>query len=97
MTAERRQTEAELLTEQAGLLNIGDQFKFQPGGFGTAWQVFTFRGVVYSPGGNPSVSCYGGDPNPKGDRAWRAFAVDRVVSEAQPAGHLAMRVKETSS
>jgi hypothetical protein len=87
----RRETETSLNTEQAGRLDDGDEFKFQPGGFNTSWQVFTFRGVVYSPSGIPSVSCYGGDPNPKGDRAWRAFQVERIVSEAQPPGAMARK------
>lgn len=80
-----------LETEQAGALSVGDQFKFQPGGFGTTWMVFTFRGHIEHQSGNEWVSCYGGDPDPKGDRAWRSFDVERIRKEAEPAGSLARK------
>lgn len=79
-------------TDKAGLLTYGDQFKLKLTGEDGNWSVFFFRGVVYSPSGVPSVSAHGGDANPKGRRQWHAFAVDRVVSDAEKAGSMAMKV-----
>ena len=66
------------LDTERGALNIGDVFKFQPGGPGTAWQSYAFHGHLVHPAGGEWVTCYGGDPNPKGARAWRSFDVDRI-------------------
>jgi hypothetical protein len=87
-----RQTHRHLDTDQAGTLAHGDEFKFQPGGPGTTWQVFTFHAHVVTGAGGEWVTCFGGDPirpQQKHDRAWRAFAVDRIRKEAQPPGDLA--------
>lgn len=81
-----------LVTERAGTLNIGDEFKFQPGGPGTAWQVYTFKGHDIADNGSEHVHCYGGDPiktNYQHARAWRAFDVDTVRKAALPPGNLA--------
>lgn len=88
---DRLRTEPELLTEKAGLLRDGDQFKLKLSGEDGNWSVFRFRGVVYSPAGIPSVSAWGGDANPKARRQWHAFDVARVIEQAQPAGHMASK------
>lgn len=80
-----------LETEQAGTLSKGDEFKFQPGGPGTRWDVFTFDSLVIAPKGE-WVDCYGGEPiraQNKHDRAWRSFDAERIRKEAQPPGTLA--------
>lgn len=82
----------EIETEQAGTLNNGDEFKFQPGGPGTTWMVFTFKEHVLTETGAEWVSCYGGEPiraKHEHDRAWRSFHVDRIRKEALPPGTLA--------
>lgn len=88
---ERRATEPELLTEKAGLLTKGSQFRLKLTGEDGNWSVFHFHGVVYSPGGTPSVSAYGGDANPKGRRQWHSFRVARVVADAMPAANMARK------
>ena len=74
-------------TVSAGTLFVGDEFEFQPGGTGTGWGVFTFRGVVYSPSGVPAVNAFGGEPvraEHKHDRAWRSFHPEQVITGARP-------------
>lgn len=88
---ERLVTEPELLTEHAGLLKKGDQFRIKLTGEDGNWSVFFFHGVVYSPSGVPSVSAFGGDANPKGRRQWHSFRVARVVGDAQPPANMAMK------
>lgn len=77
--------EPALHTEHAGTLNNRDPFKFQPGGPGTSWGVYTFLGHVVTEDGHEWVDCYGGDPDPKGCRSWRSFDASRVRKEARSA------------
>lgn len=86
-----RTTVLTLETEHAGTLNNGDEFKFQPKGPGTAWQVYIFRGHVTTPKAE-WINCFGGDPiraENKHDRCWRSFDVQAVREGAQPPGDMA--------
>lgn len=86
-----RQRIDHLDTDQAGTLAHGDEFRYQPDGFGTTWQVYTFLGHVIAPAGE-WVECFGGDPidaNNKHHRAHRSFPVADVRKEARPPGAMA--------
>lgn len=81
-------------TEQVGTLRPRTQFRFQLAGEGGAWGVFRFHEHVLSEKG-AWVSCYGGDPDPKGRRQWHSFHADAVRSQARPPGRLAMKEVQT--
>lgn len=81
-------------TERMGTLSFRSQFKFQLAGEGGTWGVFRFHEHVTAPKGE-WVSCYGGDPDPKGRRQWHSFHADAVRTEARPPGRLAMKEMRT--
>lgn len=78
-------------TEQMGTLRLRTQFKFQLAGEGGTWGVFRFHEHVTAPRGE-WVSCYGGDPDPKGRRQWHAFPADAIREGARYPGRLAWKV-----
>lgn len=74
------------LTDEAGLIGFGDLFEYQPSldvEEGGHYKVFRFRGHVVAASGEEWVSCYGGDPDPKGRRAWRSFHVEDIKAGAK--------------
>lgn len=78
-------------TARLGELRSGQAFRFQPGGEGTTWGVFTFREYEVTPAGGEHVWCYGGDPDPNGHRQWRAFHADAVRDGARALGRILRR------
>lgn len=74
-------------TEQAGTLNLRDEFELKLAGEEGNLSHFVFHGVKVHPLGGTWVNAFGGDPVKKDHahrRQWHSFAVDRVVSEARP-------------